>query len=127
MGTKIITIAVMNVTTTWPLAESSYKQRMAVAYAWDKRLRPDTDYVTGRTADGLADLAWAVEGVTPTNEFYSYKGKSGLRREQWLLAIPPVSLVELIGQEAVDQINADLRPGQYVVKYIEVEVEADDA
>ena len=127
MGTKIIKIAVMNVTTTWPLADSSFRQRMAVAYAWDKRLRVDTDYVTGRTADGLVDIAWGVEGITPTNEFYSYKGKTGLRREQWLLAIPPVSLVELIGQDEIDRINADLKPGQYVVKYVEVEVEADDA
>ena len=120
MATRTIKIAVMNVTDTWPKAETAYAKRMAVAYAWSKRLRRDTDYVTGRTSEGLVDDAWGVDGVTPTNEFYSRKGVTGLRREQWLLAIPPVSLVELLGQEAVDRINASLLTGQYVIKYIDV-------
>lgn len=122
MTTETLRIAIMNVTSTWPSAETRHKRLMAVAYAWDKPLRRDTDYVTGRTRGGLVDEAWKVEGVTPTNEFYTRKGMTR-RRDQWLLAAEPVPLADVIGQDQVDHLNSRLSPGQYVVKYVAVGVD----
>ena len=118
-----IRLAIMNVITTWPSADTVQKRLMAVAYAWDKPLRPQTDYVTGRTSDGLVDVAWKVEGVAPTNEFYPSRGHTR-RREQWLLASESVRLADLIGRIEVERIDRDLAPGQYVVKYVDVDLPA---
>lgn len=126
MATTPLRIAIMNVISTWPEADTAHKRRMAVAYAWDRPLRRDTHYVTGRTTDGLVDEAWKVEGVTPTNEFYARNGVTR-RREQWLLAISPVPLSDLIGDPEVERINRGLLPGQYVIKYVEVELDGDAA
>ena len=49
------------------------------------------------------------------------------RRDQWLLAISPVRLSDLIGDSEVERINSELLPGQYVVKYVEVELDGDAA
>ena len=122
MTTRRVQIAIMNVASTWPNADTAHKRRMAVAYAWDKPLRANTDYVTGRTGDGLVDGAWKVEGVTPTNEFFTRNGVTR-RRDQWLLARRSVRLADVIGKNQVEHINSRLSRGQYVVKYVEVELE----
>lgn len=126
MATTTIRIAIMNVITTWPKADTAQERLKAVAYAWDRPLRRDTHYVTGRTGDGLVDEAWKVEGVTPTNEFYTRNGVTR-RRDQWLLATSPVPLRDLIGDAEVERINRELLPGQYVIKYVEVELDGDAA
>ena len=118
-----VRLAIMNVITTWPSADTMQKRLMAVAYAWDKPLRPETDYVTGRTSGGLVDVAWKVEGVAPTNEFYSRQGVTR-RREQWLLSSSSVPLVDVIGRTEVTRINRNLAPGQYVIKYVDVDLPA---
>ena len=82
------------------------------------RFALETDYVTGRTSGGLVDVAWKVEGVAPTNEFYPSHGLTR-RREQWLLeSIRPSSRCDR--SDRSERINHDLAPGQYVIKYVDV-------
>ena len=104
-------------------AQTPHGRRLRVGQA---SFRRDTHYVTGRTSDGLVDEAWKVEGVTPTNEFYARNGVTR-RRDQWLLAISPVRLSDLIGEAEVERINRGLLPGQYAIKYVEVDLDGDAA